>query len=116
ADDAAQMPFHHEADQPFALLIGLGEELFGRRDDRLRIALDLDLRHGFDSYRDTLFRIEVLLRRHVERHELERELAAALHHREDDRSVSLDHARAAESVHYQRLMRTGLPVQTGEHR
>ncbi len=26
ADDAAQMAFHHQADQPFALLIGLGED------------------------------------------------------------------------------------------
>jgi hypothetical protein len=35
ADDAAQVAFHHQADQAFALLIGLGEKLLGRGQDRL---------------------------------------------------------------------------------
>ena len=38
ADDAAQVAFHHQADQAFALLRRLGEELLGRGQDRLRIA------------------------------------------------------------------------------
>ena len=38
ADDAAQVAFHHQADQAFALLGRLGQELLGGGQDRLRIA------------------------------------------------------------------------------
>jgi hypothetical protein len=37
ADDAAQVTFHHEADQSFALLRRLGEELLGAGEDRLLV-------------------------------------------------------------------------------
>ena len=36
ADDAAQVAFHHQADQALALLRRLGQELLGRGQDRLR--------------------------------------------------------------------------------
>ena len=105
ADDAAQVAFHHQADQAFALLRRLGQELLGRGLDRLGIGLDLDLRDRFDRDRDALLGVEVLLRRDVERHQLERQLAAGLHHREDDRAVAFDDAGAAEAVDDQRFVR-----------
>ncbi len=37
ADDAAQVAFHHEADQAFALFRPLGQELFGCRANGLRV-------------------------------------------------------------------------------
>ena len=94
ADDAAQMAFHHQADQAFALLVGLGEELLGRGSNRFVVGLHFDLRDGFDGHGDTLLGVEILLRRHVERHQFERQAAADLHHRKDDRAVALDDARA----------------------
>ena len=80
ADDAAQVAFHHKADQRLAVLVGLGEELFGRCLDGFRVGLDFDLRHGFDGYGDALHRVEVLLRGNVERHQFERELARGFEH------------------------------------
>ena len=76
ADDAAQVAFHHQADQAFALLGRLGEKLLGRGENRLGIGLHLDLRHGFHRDRDALAGVEVLLRRDVERHQLERQPTA----------------------------------------
>ena len=73
ADDAAQMAFHHQPDQSFALLRRLGQKLFSRGLDRFRIGLDLDLRHRFDGDGDALSRVEILLRRHIERHQLKRQ-------------------------------------------
>src|SRR6185437_4649231 len=70
ADDAAQMTFHHQADQPFTLLRSLGEELLGRGLDGDFVRFDLELSHGFHADRDTLPGVEVLLRRHVEAHQL----------------------------------------------
>ena len=113
ADDAAQMAFHHQADQAFALLIGLGEELLGGGQDGLHVRLHLDLRHRFDGDRDALLGVEILLRRHVERHQLQRKLAADLDHREYQRSVALDHAGSAKSVDDQRFMRAGLAIEPG---
>ena len=95
ADDAAQVAFHHQPDQAFALRRRLGQELLGRRLDRLAVGLHLDLRDRLDRHGDALLRVEVLLRRDVEGHQLERQLAAALEHREDDRAVPLDDARPA---------------------
>ena len=63
-----------------------------------RIGADLDLRDGFDRDGDALLGVEVLLRRDVEGHQLERELLAALDHGEDDRARSLDDARAAKAI------------------
>ena len=74
ADDAAQVAFHHQADQAFALLVGLGEELLGRGEDRFRIGLHLDLRDGLHGDGDALLGVEILLRRDVERHEFERKV------------------------------------------
>ena len=116
ADDAAQVAFHHQADQSFALLRRLGEKLLGGGQDRLGIGLHLDLRHRFDRYRDALSCVEVLLRRDVERHQLQREQLAVLHHREDHGAAPLDDAGAAKTIHHQSLMRPGLAVQPGEHR
>ena len=115
ADDAAQVAFHHQADQAFALLRRLGQELFGGGLDRFRIGLDLDLRDGFHGHGDALFGIEILLRRDVERHQLQRKQAANLHHREDDGAAAFDDAGAAEAVNHQRFMRARLAVQPGEH-
>src|SRR5207253_9345180 len=115
SDDAAQVAFHHQADETLALLGRLGEKLFGGGLDRFGIRFDLDLRDGFDGYRDTLFRIEVLLGRDVERHQLQREQAAILHHRENHGAAPLDDAGAAETIYHESLMRPGLAVQPGEH-
>src|SRR5208282_3346349 len=49
SDDAAQMAFHYQADQAFALLIGFGEELLGCGEDGFLVGLDLDLSDGLDG-------------------------------------------------------------------
>ena len=82
ADDAAQVAFHHQADQAFALRRRLGEELLGGGEDGFAVGADLDLRDGFDGDGDALLGVEVLLRRDVEGHQLQRELAAAFDDRE----------------------------------
>jgi hypothetical protein len=108
------VPFHHQPDQAFALLIGFGEELLGCGQNRFLVRLHLDLRDRFDRHGDALLRVEVLLRRHVKRHQFEREVAAVLDHRKDDRAVPLHHARAAKAVNDQRFMRARLAVKTGQ--
>ena len=115
ADDAAQMAFHHQADQAFALRRSLGEELLGGGEDRLLVGAHLDLRDGFDRYRDALLGVEILLRSDIEAHQLERELAAVLHHRKDHGAVPLDDARAAEAVDNHGLVRAGLAIHPGQH-
>jgi hypothetical protein len=45
--------------------------LLGRRQYRFSIRLDLNLRNRFDSHRDALLGVQILLRRHVERHQFE---------------------------------------------
>ena len=114
ADDAAQVTFHHQADQRFPVLRRLGEELLRRSQDGFRIGLHLDLRDRLDGDGNALFGVEVLLRSDIERHQLERELAAGLDHGEDDRAVSLYHAGAAKSVDHQDLIRSRLAIQSGE--
>ena len=47
-NDAAQMSFHDEANQRFALLRRFVQELLGRGQDADRIGLDLDLGDGLD--------------------------------------------------------------------
>ena len=115
SDDAAQMAFHHQADQSFALLRSLGEELFGGGQNGFRIALDFDLRYGFHRDRHALPGVEVLLRRDVERHQLERQPTGALHHGEDDGAAAFHDARAAESVDDDGFVRSRLAEQLGEH-
>ena len=90
------------------------KELLGRRLDRLAVGLDLDLRDRFDRDSDALLRVEVLLGRDVEGHELERKLAAALDHRKNDRAVPLDDPRPAEPVHDERLVGPRLPEHLGQ--
>ncbi len=68
------MTFHHQPDQALALVIGLGEELLGRGQNRFRVGLHLDLRHGFHRHGDALLGVQILLRRYVERHQFEREI------------------------------------------
>src|SRR5208283_996765 len=116
ADDAAQVAFHHQADQPFAFLRLLGEELFRRGQDRFRIGLHLDLRHRFHRYGHTLPRIEVLLRRHVKRHQLQRQTARGLHHRKNKGATALYHARAAQAVDDDGFVRTGFAEHLGKRR
>src|SRR5262249_11891535 len=116
ADDAAKVAFHYQADQSFALCGTFREELLGSGLNRFRIGLYLDLRNGLYCYCDTLARIEILLRRNVERHQLERKAAARLDHRENHRSMTFDDARAAKAIHDKRLMRSRLPVQFCEYR
>ena len=98
------MAFHHQADQAFTLLIGFGEELLGRGEDGLLVRLHLDLSDGLDGDGDALLGVEILLRGHVERHELERKALAVFDHRKDDRAVSLDHAGSAKAVNNQRFI------------
>ena len=70
-DDAAQMAFHHEADEAFALVGRFSEELLGRGEDGLLIGADLNLGNGFDSNRDALLGVEVLLWGDVEAHQFQ---------------------------------------------
>ena len=66
ADDAAQMSFHHQANQSLALLISLGQKLLGCGQNGFGIRLHFDLRHRLDGDRDTLLGVEILLWRHIE--------------------------------------------------
>ncbi len=100
-------------DQAFALLIGLGEELFRRGQDGLHVRLDLDLSDRLDRDGHTLLGIEILLRSDVERHQFERQLAADLDHGKHQRAVSFHDPRAAQSVDDQGLMGAGFAVQPG---
>ncbi len=111
ADDAAQVAFHDEADEAFALIGGLGEELLGGGEDRLLVGADFDLRDGFDRDGDALAGVEVLLRCDVEAHEFKRELAGVLDDWEDDGAVPLDDARVRESRRRSEL-RSGPPCGT----
>ena len=108
ADDAAQVAFHHQADEALALVWSLGQELFCRGENRLLIGANLDLRDGFDGDGDALPGVEILLWRDVEAHQLEREFAAMFHHRKDHGAVPLDDARTAKTVDDERLIGAGL--------
>ncbi len=110
ADDAAQMALHHQADQPFAQLRRLGEELLGSGQDRGLVAAHLDLCYRLHCDSHALFGIEVLLRSHVETHQLQAQLAAVLHHGKDHRSVALDDPWPAEAVDNQSLIRASLAI------
>jgi len=65
-DDSAQMAFHDQLNQAFALLIALRQELFSRGPDRLHIRFHFNLRHGLDGHCDTLLCVEILLWSDVE--------------------------------------------------
>ncbi len=107
ADDAAQVAFHDEADEAFALVGRFGEELLGRGEDGFLVGADLDLRDGFDGDGDALLGVEVLLRGDVEAHELERELAGVFDDGKDDGAAAFDDARAAEAVDDDGFVRAG---------
>ena len=113
ADDAAEMAFHDEADEAFALVGGLGEELLGGGEDGLFVGADFDLRDGFDGDGYALLGVEVLLRGYVEAHELERELAGVFDDGEDDGAAALDDARAAEAVDDDGFVRAGFAEHLG---
>jgi hypothetical protein len=98
ADDAAEMAFHDEADEAFALIGRFGKKLLGCGEDGLFVGTDFDLGYGFDGYGYALLGVEVLLRCDVEAHELERELTGVFDDREDDGATAFDDARAAETV------------------
>src|SRR5262249_2614514 len=114
ADDAAEMAFHDQANEPFELLGPLGQELFGGGADRHGIGLHLELGDGFDGHRNALVGVHTLLRRDVKGHQLERELTAVLEHRQNDRSAAFDNASAAQAVNYKRFVRTRFAQQAGE--
>ena len=115
ADNAAQMAFHHQPDQSLPRLIGFGEKLLRRGLDRFRIGLHLDLRHGFHRHRHALLGIKILLRRDIERHQLQRQFVAAFDHRKNHGAVAFHDASAAEAVNHQRFVRARLAIQPGEH-
>ncbi len=71
ADDSAQVPLHHEPDEPLALRRRLGQQLFRRGADAVWVALDLDLRHRLNGHGDALVRVQVLLGGDIEAHKLE---------------------------------------------
>jgi hypothetical protein len=116
ADDAPQVALHDQADQPLALGRLLAQELLGRGLDALRVRLDLDLGDRLDRDRDALAGVQVLGRRDVERHQLERQLLGALDHRQHDRAGPPHDPSAAEAVDDQRLVRPDLAVKPGHDR
>ena len=73
ADDAAQVPFHDQSDQPLALVKRLAEKLLRGGEDAVAIVAHFKLCDGLDPDRDALVGVEVLLRRDVEGHQLQRE-------------------------------------------
>ena len=109
------MALHHQPDEALAFVGRLGEELLRRRENRFRIGLHFDLRYGFHRDRHALPGVEVLLRRDVERHQLERQPTGAFHHGENHGSAALHHARATETVYDDGLVRPRLAEQLGEH-
>src|SRR5262249_43711780 len=113
--DPAQMAFHDQADQPFAFFGSLAEELLRRGKDAFVVGLDLDLRYGLDRHPHALLGVEVLLRGHVEGHQLERQLTRTLDHRPDDRAAPTVDARTTQAVDDQRLVRPYLSVELGHH-
>ena len=93
--------------RPSRACVRLGEELLGRGLNGFGIALHFDLRNRFHRHGDALLGVEILLRRDIKRHQLQRKLAKTFDHREDHRSPALHDARAAQAIDNQRFMRTG---------
>src|SRR6185437_5050594 len=112
-DDAAQVAFHYQLNQALTFLRTFGEELLRRSPDGFRVGFDFDLSDSFDSNRDALLGVQVLLRSNVERHQLERQAVTVFQHGEHNGSVAGDHALAAESVHYNRFMWASLAIEPG---
>ena len=110
ADDPTQMAFHHEPNQALALFRPLGQELLRRGADGHRIGLHLDLGNGLHRDGHALLRVEALLRSHVKRHQLERQLLACLNHGENDRAATLHDACATHAVNNERLVRAYLAI------
>src|SRR5579875_3402824 len=92
------MALHHQANESFTLRRRLGEELFSSSQNGFLIRTYFDLRYCFHRYGHALFCIKVLLRRDIERHELQRKLAAAFHHRKDDRAMALNDPWSTKAV------------------
>ncbi|MNS63531.1 hypothetical protein D3C72_966270 [compost metagenome] len=113
ADDAAQVALHHELDLVLALLGGLGQELLGGGADRLLVVLHLDLGDGLHVHRHALRGVEVLLGGHIEAHQLQRELLAALEDGDDQAAAAGQDGGAAPAVHDQRLVGRDLFVDAG---
>ena len=100
------------ANSAFPLIGGFVQELFSRGLDADLIGFDLDLRHSFNIDRHALAGEKVLLRRHIEAHQLERELPRLLDQRPNHGAAPFDHPGAAHAVHDEGLVRPHLP----EHR
>ena len=115
ADDAAEVAFHHQADEAIAFRGRFGKELFGGSENGFLVILHLDLRHGFNSDRDALFGVKILLRSDVEGHQLQREILAGLHHGKDDRAPSGVDIRAAEAINDQGFVRPCFAIHPGDH-
>ncbi len=109
------MAFHHQPDQAFALLVSLGQELLGCRQDGLPVGLHFDLRDSLDSHRYALFGVQILLRRHVERHQFQRKVPANLHHRKHQRAMPLHNPRPAESIHDECFVGSSFAIEPGQH-
>jgi len=114
ADDAAQMAFHHKADEAFALVGRLRQKLLGGGKDRLVIRAHLDLRDCLDRHGHALLGVEILLRRDVKAHQLQRELAIGFNDGEYDRAATLDDARVTKSIDDNCLVRSCLAKHSGE--
>src|SRR5208282_6846538 len=109
ADDAAQMAFHHQPDQTFALFRPLGKELLGGGSNGHGVRFHFQLSDRFDGDGDALVGVEALLRSHVKRHQLERELAALFKHWQDNRAAIRYRSRSSNAVNHQRFVRSYLP-------
>src|SRR5207248_9038476 len=106
ADDAAQVAFHDQPQQRLAFLLRFGQELLGRGANTLRIGLDLDLRHRLDGDGDALRGVQLLLGRHVKRHQLERELLETLKQWPDDAPAAGHDVCATPTVDNQGAVRS----------
>src|SRR4029077_3798229 len=110
ADNAAQVAFHHESDESFALLRGLGKELFRSGENGLLVILHLDLRDGLDSDRDALIGVKVLLRSDVEGHQFQRQIPASLHHRKNNGASSCVDIGSTDAVDDKRFVWPGFAI------
>src|SRR5262249_52225664 len=101
-------------DQAFPLLRRLGQELLSGSLDGYLVRLDFNLGHGFHAYRHALLGVEILLRRYVKAHQLQRQQPAALDHGKNE-SATLNHLRPPDAISDQRLIGPDLAIETGKH-
>ncbi len=93
-----------------AVLRRLAQELLGGGQDALAVRAHLELRHRLHLHRDALIGIEILLRRDIERHQLQREQLRFLHERDDQRAAARQDALATRAIDDQRLVWANLAI------